>query len=104
VIAWVQGWWEIAPRALGHQALLAESFRESTKVRLNDIKQRQSYRLIAPCCRVEDADTVFPGGFEDPYMLYFRKVRSDAVRGFLAASRAPPTRERLLTDSRLNEP
>lgn len=80
VIAWVQGRWEIGPRALGHRSLLAEPFGERTKDRLNDIKQRESYRPIAPCCRVEDADTVFHGGFEDPYMLYFRKVRSDAVR------------------------
>ncbi|MBV9142465.1 MAG: 3-hydroxymethylcephem carbamoyltransferase [Pseudonocardiales bacterium] len=80
VIAWVQGRWEIGPRALGHRSLLAEPFRAATKDRLNDIKQREDYRPIAPCCRIEDVDIVFHSGFEDPYMLYFRKVRSDAVR------------------------
>ncbi|WP_431045390.1 carbamoyltransferase C-terminal domain-containing protein [Streptomyces sp. P1-3] len=80
VVAWVQGRWEIGPRALGHRSLLAEPFQESTRDRLNTIKARESYRPIAPCCRVEDTDTLFHGGFEDPYMLYFRKVRSDSLR------------------------
>lgn len=80
VAAWVQGRWEIGPRALGHRSLLAEPFRASTRDRLNAIKLREDYRPIAPCCRVEDVDTLFHGGFEDPYMLYFRKVRSDALR------------------------
>ncbi|WP_058041143.1 carbamoyltransferase C-terminal domain-containing protein [Streptomyces roseifaciens] len=80
VVAWVQGRWEIGPRALGHRSLLAEPFRESTKERLNAIKKREDYRPIAPCCRVEDTDALFHGGFEDPYMLYFRKVRSVDLR------------------------
>lgn len=75
VVAWVQGRWEIGPRALGNRSLLAEPFRQSTKDLLNAIKQRESYRPIAPCCRIEDVDIVFDETFEDPYMLYFRKVR-----------------------------
>jgi hydroxymethyl cephem carbamoyltransferase len=38
---------------------------------------REHYRPVAPCCRLEDAGRVFDAGFEDPYMLYFRLVRSD---------------------------
>lgn len=76
VVAWVQGRWEIGPRALGNRSLLAEPFRAGTKDRLNAIKQREGYRPIAPVCRVEDLDQGFHGTFEDPYMLYFRKVRS----------------------------
>lgn len=75
VVAWVQGRWEIGPRALGNRSLLAEPFRQDTKDLLNTVKQRETYRPIAPCCRIEDVDTVFDGAFEDPYMLYFRKVR-----------------------------
>ncbi|MFJ4501268.1 carbamoyltransferase C-terminal domain-containing protein [Streptomyces sp. NPDC088864] len=78
VAAWVQGRWEIGPRALGNRSLLAEPFREGTKDLLNDIKKREAYRPIAPCCRVEDLEKVFDSGFEDPYMLYFRMVRPSA--------------------------
>jgi len=76
VFAWVQGRWEIGPRALGNRSLLAEPFRPETRDRLNEIKQREGYRPIAPCCRIEDVGKLFDSDFEDPYMLYFRRVVS----------------------------
>jgi hydroxymethyl cephem carbamoyltransferase len=80
IVAWVQGRWEIGPRALGNRSILAEPFSVGTRRRLNEIKQRESYRPIAPCCRLEEAGTLFHEGFDDPYMLYFRKVRSTALQ------------------------
>ena len=79
VVAWVQGRWEIGPRALGARSLLAEPFAAATRDRLNEIKQREGYRPIAPCCRLEDAGDMFDDGSEDPYMLYFRTARSDRL-------------------------
>jgi hydroxymethyl cephem carbamoyltransferase len=75
VVAWVQGRWEIGPRALGNRSLIAEPSRASTKDRLNSIKQREDYRPIAPACRVDDLGEAFDADFEDPYMLFFRMVR-----------------------------
>jgi hydroxymethyl cephem carbamoyltransferase len=77
IFAWVQGKWEIGPRALGNRSILAEPFQAETRDRLNEIKQRESYRPVAPCCRVEDLGLVFNETFEDPYMLYFRTVKSE---------------------------
>jgi hydroxymethyl cephem carbamoyltransferase len=77
IVGWVQGKWEIGPRALGNRSILAEPFNVSTRDRLNEIKQREGYRPIAPCCRVEDLDQVFNQTFEDPHMLFFRTIRSD---------------------------
>jgi hydroxymethyl cephem carbamoyltransferase len=74
VVAWVQGRWEIGPRALGNRSLLADPFDPATRDRLNVIKQREGYRPIAPVCRIEDAGKVFDTDFHDPYMLYFRMV------------------------------
>lgn len=48
VVAWVQGRWEIGPRALGHRSLPAEPFTSRTRDRLNEIKAREDYRPIAP--------------------------------------------------------
>lgn len=76
VVAWVQGRWEIGPRALGNRSLLAEPYSAATRDRLNEIKQREGYRPIAPCCREEDLAAAFVEDFTDPYMLYFRRVRS----------------------------
>jgi hydroxymethyl cephem carbamoyltransferase len=80
VFAWVQGRWEMGPRALGNRSLLAEPFQAATKDRLNAIKQREDYRPIAPCCRVEDLAKAFDADFEDPYMLYFRMVRDQRLQ------------------------
>jgi hydroxymethyl cephem carbamoyltransferase len=80
VIAWVQGRWEIGPRALGNRSIIAEPFKARPRDRLNVIKQRESYRPIAPCCRIEDVGKVFHEDFDDPYMLYFSRVRSTDTR------------------------
>jgi hydroxymethyl cephem carbamoyltransferase len=76
VVAWVQGRWEMGPRALGNRSLLADPSDAATRVKLNAIKQREGYRPIAPVCRLEDAGKVFDRDFHDPYMLYFRMVTS----------------------------
>jgi hydroxymethyl cephem carbamoyltransferase len=76
IAAWVQGRWEIGPRALGNRSILAEPFQAQTRGRLNHIKKRENYRPIAPCCRVEDLSQVFDDDREDPYMLYFRRLRT----------------------------
>lgn len=75
LVAWVQGRWEIGPRALGNRSLLAEPFNRDTRDRLNAVKAREGYRPIAPCARVEDLSLAFCQDFEDPHMLYFRRVR-----------------------------
>ncbi|HZO59997.1 MAG TPA: carbamoyltransferase C-terminal domain-containing protein [Solirubrobacterales bacterium] len=81
VFAWVQGRWEIGPRALGNRSLLADPADPRMKDRLNEIKQREDYRPIAPCCRLEDAPRAFRDGFHDPYMLYFKRVRTPETLG-----------------------
>ncbi|ANW18127.1 3'-hydroxymethylcephem-O-carbamoyltransferase [Streptomyces clavuligerus] len=78
VVAWVQGRWEIGPRALGNRSLLAEAFSSASRDRLNTVKMREDYRPIAPVCRVEDLGKVFHEDFEDPHMLYFRRVREES--------------------------
>jgi hydroxymethyl cephem carbamoyltransferase len=80
IVAWVQGRWEIGPRALGNRSILAEPARPETKDRLNEIKQREDYRPIAPCCRVEDLTKAFAHDYEDPYMLFFNTVRADGLQ------------------------
>jgi hydroxymethyl cephem carbamoyltransferase len=75
VAAWVQGRWEIGPRALGNRSLLADAQAAASKDQLNEIKQREDYRPIAPAARLEDLAAAFDADFEDPYMLYFRRVR-----------------------------
>lgn len=80
VIAWVQGRYEMGPRALGNRSLLAAPFSEQTRDRLNHIKQREEFRPIAPICLQEDFQQHFASSREaSPHMLYFQKVKSRSL-------------------------
>ena len=80
VAAWVQGRWEIGPRALGNRSLLADAQNPASKDLLNTIKRREDYRPIAPAARVEDLSMAFDRDFVDPFMLYFRRVQDPRLK------------------------
>jgi predicted NodU family carbamoyl transferase len=79
IIGWVNGRYEIGPRALGNRSILASPFRDGTRERLNDIKQREQFRPIAPVCLEEDAARWFGCDRPSPFMLYAYSVRTDAL-------------------------
>lgn len=79
VVAWVQGRYEIGPRALGNRSLLAAPFTRETHARLNEIKQREGFRPIAPICMIEEVPKHFDCDKPSPYMLHFQKLTTDAL-------------------------
>ncbi len=80
VIAWVQGKYEIGPRALGNRSLIAAPFTTETHSRLNAIKKREGFRPIAPILMEEELDRLFEHHGPSPHMLYFQKVKTDALK------------------------
>lgn len=79
ILGWVSGRYEIGPRALGNRSIIAAPFHDSTRERLNAIKQREQFRPIAPVCLQEDAVRWFGCPNESPYMLYTYKATTDAL-------------------------
>jgi predicted NodU family carbamoyl transferase len=79
VLGWVSGRYEIGPRALGNRSILAAPFDDATRVRLNDIKQREQFRPIAPVCLESDAVQWFGATGGSPYMLYTFRASTDAL-------------------------
>jgi predicted NodU family carbamoyl transferase len=79
ILGWVNGKYEIGPRALGNRSILAAPFQDSTRVRLNEIKQREQFRPIAPVCLEEEAARWFGCDHPSPYMLYTHLVRTEAL-------------------------
>ncbi|MCF2525422.1 carbamoyltransferase C-terminal domain-containing protein [Bradyrhizobium sp. G127] len=79
ILGWVNGKYEIGPRALGNRSILAAPFKDSTRIRLNDIKQREQFRPIAPICLEEEAQRWFGCDWASPFMLYTQKVKTDAL-------------------------
>jgi len=79
ILGWVSGRYEIGPRALGNRSILAAPFRDSTRVRLNKIKQREQFRPIAPVCLRNDAEKWFGCNHESPYMLFTHRSTTGAL-------------------------
>jgi predicted NodU family carbamoyl transferase len=79
ILGWVNGKYEIGPRALGNRSILAAPFHDRTRVRLNEIKQREQFRPIAPVCLEEDAARWFGCDHASPFMLYTYRARTDAL-------------------------
>ena len=79
IMGWVNGKYEIGPRALGNRSILASPFKDSTRVRLNEIKQREQFRPIAPVCLEEDAAKWFGCEQSSPFMLYTKLVSTDSL-------------------------
>ncbi|MCA1440806.1 3-hydroxymethylcephem carbamoyltransferase [Ensifer sp. IC4062] len=79
ILAWVSGKYEIGPRALGNRSILAAPFRDTIRFRLNEIKQREQFRPIAPVCLSVDAKDLFGCNHDSPHMLYTFRATTDAL-------------------------
>jgi predicted NodU family carbamoyl transferase len=79
ILGWVSGKYEIGPRALGNRSILAAPFSERTRVRLNEIKQREQFRPIAPVCLEQDAAMWFGCSHASPFMLFSHWTKTEAL-------------------------
>lgn len=74
-VVFLNGRAEAGPRALGNRSIFANANFASNWTRLNIIKDRETFRPVAPICREEEAPQIFSPGTPDPYMLFDHKVR-----------------------------
>lgn len=79
VIVWVDGNAEIGPRSLGHRSLLGDPRSTKVKDLLNEYKQRQWWRPVAPIVLAEHAEAWFAGDRLSPYMLEAVQIRADRI-------------------------
>lgn len=79
ILGWVSGRYEIGPRALGNRSILAAPFDDNARVRLNEIKQREQFRPIAPACLEDDAARWFGCRRGSPHMLFTFRANTDAL-------------------------
>ncbi len=77
VVGWFQGRMEFGPRALGSRSILASPLRASMQARLNEIKDREDFRPVAPVVLEEEAETWFSGVQPSPFMLFVHRVREE---------------------------
>jgi carbamoyltransferase len=77
IIGWFQGRMEFGPRALGSRSILASPIHAEMQSRLNDIKDREDFRPVAPVVLESDAPEWFEGASFSPFMLFVYCVKPD---------------------------
>src|ERR671933_504231 len=81
IVGWFQGRMEYGPRALGARSILASPINAATQARLNDIKDREDFRPVAPVVLEEETANWFhvPSVWAgvSPYMLFVYDVLPD---------------------------
>jgi carbamoyltransferase len=80
IVAWFQGRMEFGPRALGARSLLASPIDPAMQARLNELKDREDFRPVAPAINAEQlADWFEPADANDglsPFMLFVYRVKA----------------------------
>lgn len=74
VIGWCQGPMEFGPRALGSRSILASPIDPGMQAKLNEIKDREDFRPVAPVVLEEDAGEWFRNASFSPFMLFVYDV------------------------------
>jgi carbamoyltransferase len=75
IIGWFQGRMEFGPRALGSRSILASPINASMQARLNEVKDREDFRPVAPVVLEEDAGEWFENAGYSPFMLFINEVK-----------------------------
>ncbi len=77
IIGWFQGRMEFGPRALGARSILASPIHPDMQARLNEIKDREDFRPVAPVVLEEAAADWFKDAGVSPFMLFVYEVLPD---------------------------
>ncbi len=71
IACWMQGAFEAGPRALGNRSILADPRLRKSLIRLNNIKEREMWRPIAPSVLYEHYSEFFTGSPDNKYFMNF---------------------------------
>ena len=91
IVGWFQGRMEFGPRALGARSILASPLSADMQQRLNEIKDREDFRPVAPVVLEEEAGRWFINGAFSPFMLFVYEVAPDKAARIPAVRHADGT-------------
>ena len=81
IVGWFQGRMEFGPRALGARSILASPIDPQMQARLNELKDREDFRPVAPAVTEEAFDDWFEPvhaeGGGSRFMLFVERTRPD---------------------------
>lgn len=70
IVGWFQERMEFGPRALGARSILASPLSPVMQDRMNELKDREDFRPVAPVVMEERAAEWFTNGSRSPFMLF----------------------------------
>jgi carbamoyltransferase len=94
---------EFGPRALGARSILASPTDADMQARLNEIKDREDFRPVAPVVLAEKAAEWFVRAGDSPFMLFVNDVVPDRADRIPAVRHVDGT-ARIQTISRSQNP
>jgi carbamoyltransferase len=103
VIGWFQSRMEFGPRALGARSILASPLHAEMQARLNEIKDREDFRPVAPVVLEEEAEVWFDNAGKSPFMLFVFDVRAEKAERIPAVRHVDGT-ARIQTINRSQQP
>ncbi|MBW8905897.1 MAG: carbamoyltransferase [Betaproteobacteria bacterium] len=103
IVGWFQGRMEFGPRALGARSILASPLNADMQARLNEIKDREDFRPVAPVVLEEEAGRWFVGANVSPFMLFVHQVAPDKAARIPAVRHVDGTARIQTINRRQNE-
>jgi carbamoyltransferase len=103
IVGWFQGRMEFGPRALGGRSILASPLSADMQQRLNEIKDREDFRPVAPVVLEEAAAQWFVHAGVSPFMLFVYDVAPDKAARIPAVRHVDGT-ARIQTINRAQNP
>jgi carbamoyltransferase len=92
ILGWFQGRMEFGPRALGARSILASPLHPQMQARLNELKDREDFRPVAPVVPKERFADWFAhtdrNGGDSPFMLFVYDVAPERAARIPAACHA----------------
>lgn len=79
-ILWLEGRSEVGPRALGHRSIIGDPTNKNSKDIINNAKQRQWWRPVAPIILQSEVENWFEDSFYSPYMLNNFKIKQECKK------------------------
>jgi carbamoyltransferase len=86
ILGWMQGRMEFGPRALGGRSILASPLKPQMQARLNEIKDREDFRPVAPVVKEEKCHEWFTRrgrmtspSEKAPFMLFVYDVKPEVA-------------------------
>jgi carbamoyltransferase len=104
IIGWFQQGMEFGPRALGARSILAPPFPAEMQAKLNDLKDREDFRPVAPVVLEEAADAYFLNARQSPFMLFVNDVRPEMVDAIPAVTHTDGTARIQTVNEQQNKP